>query len=367
MASLAAVVLAGCGGRATSGGPRVSVSPTATPIAHLPQASLRNAGAPPARYGAAVAFDPVSQELLLFGGATAGNQAHPGDATRLGDTWAWDGKTWTQLHPATSPPSLYGGQMVVDPNTGHLLLVSGSGQLDANGILVQQGTWSWDGQNWNHIGDTPLQMPFAVAGADSQHRQVLLSGFDNNYPSQCGGRIACPSLGPIDQAGGYVWDGTRWTAVKGKTPEWSAAGTAVDPNTGQLISAAGIVSNGLQSTYAWDGKQWNLLSQSQGSNGVPDPDYPAGPCDAATDVDAGHIVMTCAFTTNGRATGATWTFDGSTWSRAEQATTTLPAIPALSLSDDPVAGAVVMVYPGPGGSEAMRLWDGSDWAAIPAS
>jgi hypothetical protein len=368
MASLAAMVLAGCGGGATSGGPtRVPATPTAAAIPHMPQSSLRNAGAPPARYGAAIAFDPVSKELILFGGATTGDQPHPGDPSRLADTWAWDGKMWTQLHPAVSPPSLYGARMVLDPISGHLLLISGSGQLDSNSLLLQQGTWSWDGQNWSRTGDTPLQMPFAVAGADAQHRQVLLSGFDNNYPTQCGGRLVCPVLAPIDKPGAYMWDGSHWVAAAGKAPEWSAAGTALDPNTGQVISAGGVVSNGLQSTYGWNGKQWDLVSQSQGSNGVPDPDYPAGPCDAATDVDAGHIVMTCAFTTNGNATGATWTFDGSTWSRAQQATTTLPAIPSLSLADDPVAAAVVMAYPGPGGTEAMRLWNGSDWTAIPAS
>lgn len=361
-------MLAACGAAQTSstGGGRAIVTPSASTVPHLPESSLRNAAAPPARYGAALGFDPVSERLILFGGATAGTQAHPADAERLSDTWAWDGTSWAELHPATSPPSLYGARLVADPASGHLLLLSGSGQMDAGGVLLQQGMWSWDGQNWSRAGDMPLQMPFAAVGVDPTTRQVLLSGYDSTYPTQCG-RSACPALAPIDRAGAYVWNGSRWTSAAGQAPEWYGGGTAFDPITGQVISAGGSVSNGLQSTFGWDGRQWQLVSQTQGFNGVPDPDYPAGPCDAATDVDAGSIVMVCTFSSNGRATGATWTFDGSTWTRASQATTPLPPVASLSLAGAPIAGAVVMVYPGPAGTEAMRVWNGADWAAIPAA
>lgn len=366
-ALLAAAVLAACGGTAAPGrgGDHARRAPTPSASPQLPQSSLRNAAAPSARYGAALAYDPVSKQLILFGGATTGTQAHPADAERLNDTWAWNGTSWMQLHPAASPPPLYGASLVIDPSTGHLLLLAGSGQMDAGGSLQQQGTWSWDGQTWNRAGDTPLQMPFAAAGADPTHHQVLLSGYDTNYPTQCG-RVACPVLGEIDRAGAYSWNGTRWAPAAGQAPDWYASGTAFDPSSGRVISAGGYVPNGLQSTFGWDGKQWQLVSQTQGFNGVPDPDYPASPCDAATDAGAGNIVMVCAFTSGGQPTGATWTFDGSTWTRASQAAAVLPAIASLSLADAPIAGAVVMVYPGPAGTEVMRLWNGSDWAVIPA-
>lgn len=367
-AAALAAALAACGSAATpgTGGNHARLSPSASAVPHLPESSLRNAAAPPARYGAALGFDPVSRRLILFGGAAAASPAHPADATRLDDTWTWNGVSWAELHPAVSPPPLYGASLVVDPTSGHLLLLSGSGQMDAEGLLEQQGTWSWDGQSWSRVGDTPLQMPFAATGADPTHHQVLLSGYDSTYPTQCG-RTACVVPQPIDRAGAYVWNGTRWSAAAGQPPEWYAGGTAFDPHSGQLISAGGYAPNGLQSTFGWDGKQWQLVSQTQGFNGVPDPDYPAGPCQAATDVDAGGIVMVCTFSAGGHATGATWTFDGSTWTRASEATTVLPAISSLSVADVPIAGAVVMVYPGAASTEAMRLWNGSDWAAVPAS
>lgn len=344
---------------------RIPGTPTAKGAPHLALSSLRNTGAPPARYGAALAYDQQSKSLILFGGSTVANQAHPPESSLLDDTWSWDGHTWQQLHPATSPPALYGAQLVPDATSNHLLLLGGSGQMDASGVLLQQGVWTWDGQTWTHAGDTPLQMPFLAAGLDPVHKQVLMGGNDTNYFTQCGGRITCQVLAPINKPGAFLWNGRSWIKPGGTAPQWSGAGTAFDPLSGQLLSAGGSVTTGTQSTYAWDGKRWTLIGQTEGSNGVADPNYPAGPCDAATDTDAGHVLMVCTFSANGIATGATWTFDGSNWNRATQATTALAAIPALRIADDPTAGAVVMVYPPASGTEQMRVWNGSDWVAIP--
>ena len=362
---LSTLVVGACGS-ASAVPTRIPDTPSARVGPHLAQSSLRNAGAPPARSGAALAYDPVSKDLILFGGATVANQAHPPVSSLLDDTWAWNGQTWRQLQPATSPPALYGAELVLDPTSGHLLLLGGSGQTDSSGlVLLQEGAWTWDGQTWTRAGDNPLQMPFLAVGADPVHKQLLLGGNDTGYSLQCGGRVACPVLAQINKPGAFVWNGRSWSNPGGSAPQWSGAGTAFDPITGQLLSAGGSVTTGLQSTYSWDGKRWTLIGQSEGTNGVADPNYPAGPCDAASDTDAGHVVMVCTFSTNGSATGATWTFDGTTWNRATQATTALVAIPQLSVADDPVAGAVIMVYPPASGPEQMRLWNGSDWVSVP--
>lgn len=365
VALLTALAAGACG--SASGAPtRIPGTPSAKGVPHLALSSLRNATAPPARHGAALAYDPQSKDLILFGGSTVSNQAHPPESSLLDDTWAWDGHAWQQLHPATSPPALYGAELVVDPTSGRLLLLGGSGQMDSSGVLLQQGVWTWDGQSWAHTGDNPLQMPFVAAGADPVHKQVVLGGNDSGYLLNCGGRISCPVLAQINKPGAFVWNGKSWSNPGGSAPQWSGAGTAFDPLSGQLLSAGGSVTTGLQSTYAWDGKRWTLIGQSEGSNGVADPNYPAGPCDAATDTDAGNVVMVCTFSSGGNATGATWTFDGSNWNRVTQATTALPAIPELSVADDAVAGAVVMVYPPANGTtEQMRVWNGSDWIAVP--
>src|SRR6202035_5580108 len=57
-----------------------------------------SSGQPPARTGAAMAFDAANGTVVLFGGN--------GRSRSLGDTWIWDGSAWAQAHPSTSPPAL---------------------------------------------------------------------------------------------------------------------------------------------------------------------------------------------------------------------------------------------------------------------
>jgi hypothetical protein len=54
---------------------------------------------------------------VLFGGY--GNRA-------FSDTWTWDGTTWTQQHPATSPPARGQAAMACDAATGTAVLFGGT-------------------------------------------------------------------------------------------------------------------------------------------------------------------------------------------------------------------------------------------------
>ena len=55
--------------------------------------------APPARDHHAMAYDANSKKVILFGGFAGGFE----DGTYLGDTWAFDGKTWTKRDTAAGP------------------------------------------------------------------------------------------------------------------------------------------------------------------------------------------------------------------------------------------------------------------------
>jgi hypothetical protein len=61
-------------------------------------------------------------------------------------TWVWNGSTWTQQHPATSPPAQNGAPMAYDAATGNVVLF-----VLTNGNLGD--TWVWDGSTW--LGSTP--------------------------------------------------------------------------------------------------------------------------------------------------------------------------------------------------------------------
>jgi hypothetical protein len=56
----------------------------------------KQSNAPPGhqRFGA-FAYDPDTRTVLLFGGSDL--------AGTFGDTWEWNGASWTQLHPSKTP------------------------------------------------------------------------------------------------------------------------------------------------------------------------------------------------------------------------------------------------------------------------
>ena len=91
---------------------------------------------PPAgRVASVMGYDAKAGKLLLFGGRDDLGK-------ELSDTWVYDPMvaTWTELHPATSPPGggQYGG-MVYDPDAGRLLLL----WFDDDAKLAPE-VWSFD-------------------------------------------------------------------------------------------------------------------------------------------------------------------------------------------------------------------------------
>jgi len=97
---------------------------------------------PGARNIAAMAYDTATGTAVLFGGAND-TTAGPHD---FGDTWTWDGTTWTKQAPATSPPALRGASMAYDAATGTAVLFGGA--EDTAGFLLFGDTWTWDGTTW---------------------------------------------------------------------------------------------------------------------------------------------------------------------------------------------------------------------------
>jgi hypothetical protein len=100
---------------------------------------LAPAHAPPAHSDAAIARDPVRDEVVLFGGGSA-------DGTPCADTWVWDGGDWSERTPAASPPGTLGGRLAWDAARRRLVLFGG--EISVNAVAA---TWEWDGQTWTPI------------------------------------------------------------------------------------------------------------------------------------------------------------------------------------------------------------------------
>jgi hypothetical protein len=196
---------------------------------------------PPARCCAAMDYDPVSGNTVLFGGSGA-------SATMLGDTWTWDGSTWTAANPPTSPPARDGASMVYDAARGAILLFGG---LGADGGLLSD-TWSWDGANWTLLqpASSPPPRSSAALVYDPDTQAALLFG-------------GCCDMSPGAPAGTYLgdtwrWDGATWSPLlpaESPSPRSSAA-TAYDPILGMVLLFGGCgTAPGacrLGDTWLWD-------------------------------------------------------------------------------------------------------------------
>jgi hypothetical protein len=80
-------------------------------------------------------FNPVNQNVLLFGG---------GEEQFLGDLWSWDGMSWSQLSQSGAPVRSGAGG-AYDPERNRLVVFGG---VDKPGGKAITDTWEWDGQNW---------------------------------------------------------------------------------------------------------------------------------------------------------------------------------------------------------------------------
>jgi Galactose oxidase, central domain len=126
---------------------------------------------PFARASAAVAANPFTGEVVMFGGLADVNQ---------NNTWTYDGTTWTLQSPLIQPSLVYAGSAAFDLGRQAVVLFGGG-----SGGIDQNSTWVWGrGRlNWAHL--PTVQSPPAREGAGMTydallHRVILFGGQDNN-------------------------------------------------------------------------------------------------------------------------------------------------------------------------------------------
>jgi hypothetical protein len=112
-----------------------------------------------------LAFDPVRQRVVLFGGWDDG-------PTFLGDTWEWDGAAWRQVQDI-GPSPRYGHAMAWFGDAVGLF-----GGDDAPTLAPRGDTWTWDGKHWRQRQDIgpPGRMNSAIAWDAARGRAVLFGG-----------------------------------------------------------------------------------------------------------------------------------------------------------------------------------------------
>lgn len=133
--------------------------------------------APPPRVQHSMAYDPVRRRVVLYGGATDTSNPYPGE------TWEYDGTTWVQLQPGTAPTVSIGAAMCYHGDRGKVVLYGGgpglvvAGQPGYIGGISSEETWEWDGTTWTRI-QRFLPYPRENAGIayDSGRQRAIMIG-----------------------------------------------------------------------------------------------------------------------------------------------------------------------------------------------
>ncbi len=168
-----------------------------------------------------LAYDLRRQRAVLFGGV-----AWSGVSTHVaGDTWEWDGATWTPRSPSLSPSPRSGHAMSYDAARGLVVLFGGA---DSSGGL--RDTWEYDGATWMQrapAASPPADSSNALAYDERRSRVVLQGGHRQTWEWDGTNRtMRTPAVTAYGVPGPLVYDRWRgrmvWYTEQPTTWEWDA-------------------------------------------------------------------------------------------------------------------------------------------------
>lgn len=281
---------------------------------------LSPATSPDARAGFGFAYDKGRDYALLIGGY---GDPPSGPLSFFQDTWKWDGTTWTDLAPSTTPTSISAGigvslpTLVWDDVNNTVLLWYFT---DSSPHTFK--TYLWDGSDWDL--QTPANSPPGT------------TGLPNQWTAGC---CEAPGLGNVLLFGGgstgnsetWTWNGSTWTHVTPATtpPVRYFPFMTYDAVRDEVVMYGGKYSSSSQryDTYTWDGSDWTLETTTIGSSESGNGRGFAFSTDCEVAVRFGGELSN-----NGE---RTWFWDGTDWTYDVPATT-----PQENLSND----AQLLVY-----------------------
>jgi hypothetical protein len=265
-----------------------------------------------------MAADPANGTVVLFGPSPA----FCGPSTCTDQTWTWDGTSWTQQHPRHHPSARGSAALAFDPTTSTVVLFGGwNVDFTANPPGLYFGdTWTWNGTDWTE--QHPAHLPGArLTGlvTDPATSRVLLQGGQHYDPSRCGvdqdGPVGCFFEPVLDSAGRpdtWTWNGTDWTQLNPvHEPSLVEAGSlASDPATGTVVAFGGG-SPEIQlsdTTWTWDGNDWTQQHPRHHPSARTANGLAYDPATGSVILFGGELALPF-----GNVSGETWTWDGRDW------------------------------------------------------
>lgn len=276
----------------------------------------------------------------------------------LSDTWEWDGATWAQCAPTSSPLARHEHVMVYDPVSSRTLLTGGWSRLSGQPpSLTHQAPftdlWQWDGKNWEQVssGMDPGATNMAPMVFDSKRGVVVMKLFTGSI---------------------WEWSGQYWTerATTVHPPQGLWDAMAYDAERGRCVVFGSNLNVPMQTweadgqTWEWDGQAWEHRTPAHS---------PRGRGMHAMAYDAGRrrvVLFGGDFSPSAQYNNDTWEWDSNDWHACPAAVAPPPRF-GHSMAYDTVNHRILLyggygdakLYPS-GHFDDLWSWDGQTWKEL---
>ncbi|HTT25541.1 MAG TPA: kelch repeat-containing protein, partial [Thermoplasmata archaeon] len=279
------------------------------------------AGSPAGREFFSMAYDPVDQYVVMFGGGTA-----VGPGQQYNDTWTFANGSWTYLN-ISSPAPRRSAAMTWDAADGYVLLFGGiyPGSATVNSVQFQD-TWSFVHGAWHNMTapvvnstNTPTVRWMAQMAYDPTSSAVILFGGCN--------ALACAS----STNDTWSYSGGAWTNISGSVgiapPVRGTASLVWYPPDNALLLFGGSNPNQTVRGDTWElsASGWTQLSPATSPS-------TRGDFWMVYDPTAGYLVLfgglRYSVSPTDYALSDTWIYGNGTWTNETANNPTAP--PALA-------------------------------------
>ncbi|MCR9244604.1 MAG: hypothetical protein NXI31_06200 [bacterium] len=336
--------------------------------------TLSPAGRPSARADPGMVTDRARNRVVLFGGAAG--------AQMMNDTWEWDGVQWLRMQPANAPTPRR-ARLAYDPAVQRVVALGGRGL----GSPYLSDCWEWDGVDWRAAPSLPVANQ--AFGCDDGTALQLVMGYASVWQRTATGwsarfRDPRPEDRPfVPQRPKVAWDAARGEIVmpmlfpSGETfrydGEWQLVATQGPPPRqafgfaplGSDLVLFGGVDNYNSASRLYN-DTWSWSGQSWTALAPPVAPSPRQGVGMAS--DGSGVLLFGGSASYSPFLAETWRFDGSAW--VELVTATVPpGREAPAMAYDPVRDRVVLFggYAVPSRLRDTFEWDGTNWLATSPS
>lgn len=200
---------------------------------------------PGTRTFSAMAYDPVRQRTVLFGGTS--------NSVPTNDTWEWDGVKWVQMASTVRPPVRNRHKMVFNPHRNRIVMFGGcTAPVPMSNSTGFNDMWEWDGTRWTQVNITSsLPSPRWNMGLayDRERRRLVMFGGETSLETYVRDT--------------WEFDGTTWrlAAAAGGPSARRSPGMAFDERYNRTMLFGGSDNpdvTALSDTWYWNGTQWAL-------------------------------------------------------------------------------------------------------------